>query len=374
MSDGCVDSIAKNRLKGLTDKLTGASKGVGGLISNIERAIDDIERETDCEGLKSKISLIPDKLETAIEGTLETAQQVASKFIKLAKLPKSLKGVITFAKDLIIGTIAPQLQAYIRLTQDLIKLTQTLSRLTSVIENVLPRLQQCAIDAINEEIYGLQSQIDIQINTVILNLSKQINEQLCEIGPGLQELGALLNDATVNTSQLVQQGRSLELQADSAISNTLSTIGTIGNSLTQIAPITFNIDTSSAEAFNESIANGAFDEFTNSVEEFRRLVGPSNTSAPATTGTVQLGETLTASTGTWEGDDITFAYQWYRNDVPIHNATAATYQLTSQDGNGTKIYCEVNATNVAGEDAAQTPAITTTFVTGGLFSFGQRVM
>jgi hypothetical protein len=365
---GCVDSTASSKAR----SLSGASDIIGKTTANLERLITNIEKQTDCENLKDLISGVPFNLDDLIEGATDQVERIASTFLPLLKIPQSLQGVISRIKKHILGPIVAQLEAYIILTQQLIALLQLASRLASTIEQVIPRLEQCAIDTINQEIYGIQSAIDTSINTVIVRLTNQINEQLCDLGPALTDLGTILNDATINTTQVVRATQSLTQQVDQSIDSTLSTINTIGSSLQQITPITFNIDTSTKQAFNQSIASGAFTEFQQSASEFLNLAFPTNTTAPTISGTAALGDTLAADPGVWEGDDITVQYQWYRNQIPIYNATSSTYQLTVQDQQST-IYCQVTATNTAGEEAVQTDPITTTYVTGGLFSFGQRL-
>lgn len=80
---------------------------------------------------------------------------------------------------------------------------------------------------------------------------------------------------------------------------------------------------------------------------------PSNTVLPAISGTLIVGETLTCSSGTWDGDAvITYAYQWYQSDDDaIGGATNNTYALTSGEY-GIGVYCEVTATNGVGSDSA----------------------
>ena len=59
---------------------------------------------------------------------------------------------------------------------------------------------------------------------------------------------------------------------------------------------------------------------------------PQNTGAkPLVTGTPEVGETLTVSDGTWDLEELTFAYQWLRDGEPIEGATAATYVVTTDD-------------------------------------------
>lgn len=79
---------------------------------------------------------------------------------------------------------------------------------------------------------------------------------------------------------------------------------------------------------------------------------PLNTVLPAVTGTAQVGQTLTSTTGTWTGDaTITYARQWLANNVPIPGATLATYIPTS-DTVGKVIAVRVMGTNPVGVGVA----------------------
>jgi glucose/arabinose dehydrogenase len=84
------------------------------------------------------------------------------------------------------------------------------------------------------------------------------------------------------------------------------------------------------------------------------LIVPENVVAPAIKGVTRVGNTLTASNGSWKGSEpLEFSYQWLRcavlgNDcVPILGAIEATYMLTPVDF-GSSIRVAVTATNVAG--------------------------
>lgn len=79
---------------------------------------------------------------------------------------------------------------------------------------------------------------------------------------------------------------------------------------------------------------------------------PVNTEAPEITGTAQVGETLTASDGAWEGDPVPeFTYQWYADAVAIEDADADTYDPVADDI-GSVITVVVTATNSAGVSTA----------------------
>jgi hypothetical protein len=95
--------------------------------------------------------------------------------------------------------------------------------------------------------------------------------------------------------------------------------------------------------------------------------GPPNTAPPTISGQAVVGQTLTASQGTWTGTGLTFTYQWRRCDTAgaqcadISGATATTYTLAAAD-NGKTIRVEVTAKNATGETtvaSAQTGVVTT---------------
>jgi hypothetical protein len=88
---------------------------------------------------------------------------------------------------------------------------------------------------------------------------------------------------------------------------------------------------------------------------------PQNTVAPAVTGTVQVGKTVIADPGTWDGAaTITYAYQWQRCDsaglacANIAGAGAQGYKLVAADAGGT-LRVTVIATNTYGSSSAVSP-------------------
>jgi hypothetical protein len=95
-------------------------------------------------------------------------------------------------------------------------------------------------------------------------------------------------------------------------------------------------------------------------------LAPKNREVPAITGTPMEDETLTASTGLWDGPQpISVSYQWYRCDKdgnscgPIAGANAQTYKLTAADV-GATVRVTGTATNAGGSAFAtsqQTPVI-----------------
>lgn len=98
---------------------------------------------------------------------------------------------------------------------------------------------------------------------------------------------------------------------------------------------------------------------------------PTNTAAPTINDTTpERGQTLTASPGTWTGDQpITFRYQWERCNASgaacaaIAGATAQTYTVATADV-GNTLRVTVTATNATGSRSASS-AVTAVVGAGG---------
>ena len=78
---------------------------------------------------------------------------------------------------------------------------------------------------------------------------------------------------------------------------------------------------------------------------------PANTAVPSISGTAAVGQTLTASTGTWTNSPTSYSYQWQRcprgsSCVDVNN-TSQTYPVGQVDVNAT-LQVVVTATNAAG--------------------------
>jgi hypothetical protein len=84
-------------------------------------------------------------------------------------------------------------------------------------------------------------------------------------------------------------------------------------------------------------------------------VAPQNVTPPAISGDAVVGGTLTASTGTWNGSNLVFAYQWQKCDATgtssscanIAGATAGVYVPSTSDA-GSTLRVLVTATNGLG--------------------------
>lgn len=100
-------------------------------------------------------------------------------------------------------------------------------------------------------------------------------------------------------------------------------------------------------------------------------VAPANTVPPTISGTPQVGQSLTATDGTWSNSPASFAYQWLRCNgggnacASVANGTQKAYTLVGAD-EGRTIRVRVTATNADGSSSAESnqttvvaPAIST---------------
>jgi hypothetical protein len=84
---------------------------------------------------------------------------------------------------------------------------------------------------------------------------------------------------------------------------------------------------------------------------------PTSTAPPTISGTAAVGQTLTASTGSWAGSPSSFAFQWQRcnaagsNCAAVAGATGQTYVVGTGDV-GSTLRVVVTATNAAGATPA----------------------
>jgi hypothetical protein len=101
---------------------------------------------------------------------------------------------------------------------------------------------------------------------------------------------------------------------------------------------------------------------------------PVNLVLPAVSGSAQVGQVLTSSTGSWAGTTpLSYAFQWLRCDggggscVAVAGATGRSYVVASAD-KGSTLRSKVTATNKAGSASAQSaPSAVVTAGTSSIY-------
>jgi subtilisin family serine protease/fibronectin type 3 domain-containing protein len=98
---------------------------------------------------------------------------------------------------------------------------------------------------------------------------------------------------------------------------------------------------------------------------------PANTALPTISGTATVGQTLTASTGSWTESPTSYAYKWQRCDnagancTAIEGATTASYVIKAAD-QGFTLRIAVTASNSAGSSSPASSEHTAVVKTGSV--------
>jgi hypothetical protein len=104
------------------------------------------------------------------------------------------------------------------------------------------------------------------------------------------------------------------------------------------------------------IVNGGHTQMSVACQEIIRIayglenssVVPVNTVLPAITGTLEEGETVSVSTGTWTNTPTSYAYQWTAGGVAISGETSNSITL-DREASQLVLGCTVIATNASGD-------------------------
>jgi hypothetical protein len=101
----------------------------------------------------------------------------------------------------------------------------------------------------------------------------------------------------------------------------------------------------------------------------RSAASPSNTTAPAVTGTAKVGQMVTVSNGTWTGSPTSYAYQWQRctsstSCADVTSATSQSYKIVAADA-GRTLRAVVTASNADGKSTANSNETVVVAASGG---------
>ena len=354
----------------ITDEIADVGIVVDELNVNIKRVrklIDDINNATDCDTIKLKLKLTGDELDELLDDLKEEAKEIAKKYLPVVKLPApSPTSILGWVKKSVLSDVMPQILAYIKILQTAADLVGAVSELAQTAQNVLPKLEACALSLIDEQLInagiplsadqllsdGLgsvqnlaESIIQSELNKITAVISDEIAKALCNSGLAA-ELVAVV-DAIQSTKDFILAVNNLSDNVNSAINTTLQDLGAAGGDIAATTGVPFTVDTSNIQNFNASIKSGALTTTTAAADTLLAMAPPTNTVLPLITGNAIVGSTLTVSNGTWDGMDITYDYLWYRGEEPIWTATSNTYTLTTADQDNT-IKCQVQGQNAVG--------------------------
>ena len=128
----------------VTDKLKNNAVGSEELAVNIKRIrqlTKDLRATTDCDALKMKLGITGDELKELTKDIRNEAKKLLDKYLPITSIPTNPLKILSWVKKLVTGTIMPQLEAYIKLLQQVIGLIQSTQELIQAAAEVLPKIE-----------------------------------------------------------------------------------------------------------------------------------------------------------------------------------------------------------------------------------------
>jgi hypothetical protein len=189
-------------------------------INSIKSLEKTIRSHTDCQSLLFAIEVIINQQIEQLDSVVQMSGDLSDLFSPLTKLPTSIDDIIKIFKDSISKQAFRQLEASIEQAKQIIEYAAALGDLVSAIEDASVRYSECFAQAPGALTQSIKQKIDNKVDDLI--------------GPALQKVRS----------------------AAELINNTI--------------PNSINIDTSSAEAFSESVRTSSINkEFV--ISEYDRI-------------------------------------------------------------------------------------------------------
>lgn len=241
-------TIATNRINELTAQIRGFNE-YDGLRAIMIQHLKDLEDDI-TEKLKEKNKII----------------EIVAPFLKL---PLNPFAVVRFIKKFILGDKLPQIMAAINLALQIIKLLDALNQLQQEIRNAVEKLEEFVKSFPDFIVNEAQNTLDRAVLNIKADIQDKITAAICG---ELKKEDVTIDDAR-NVLTLIEQGRNalqavnqLALTVSNDLASSLSSISDIQNDIVSATGQTPAIDTSSGDAFIQSVESGAASEFITEAE------------------------------------------------------------------------------------------------------------
>ena len=329
-----------------------ASRG-SPLAANIRQINTSILAETDCTALQQKVKTALNGIKEDILSASAEITRKLDEILPLLSIPLNPAKIPKWLRRFIIGRIMPDLEATINLILRLVEITTALIELINTINEVLPRLEACAISSRDEIVRGIENEIEKSLLGIKASIENAIAEAICN---GISDAGITANNiddilsGVTAVSSLVSSIDTFKQTVDVVLESNISRVGasqTLIEDITGIPPV---IDTTDVDTFVATSTGDEYDNYKAQVQGVLNLPEPFNTVLPTISGTAAVANTLTCSNGTWTAGNngvvtnFDLSFQWMRQGQEISGAN--TYQYTPiVDDIDYPLYCKVTAEN-----------------------------
>jgi hypothetical protein len=247
----------------------------------------------------------------------------------------------------------PDLEATINLILRIIEITTALTELIKTINEVLPRLEACAISTVDT----IRSEIENEIEKTLLDIKASIEKAIAEaICDGINAAGISANDidnilsGVSNVTSIVNSVDAFKQSVDVVLNDNISRVGSSQALIQDITGIPPVIDTTDVDTFVETATSDEYSNYRTQVQGVLDLPEPVIKVLPVISGFAAVGNTVTCSNGTWTAGangvvtNFDLSFQWMRQGQEISGANTYQYSPVVDDIDY-PLYCKVTAEN-----------------------------
>ena len=329
-----------------------ASRG-SSLAASIRQINNSILAETDCAALQQKVKTALNGIKEDIMSASAEVTRKLDEILPLLSLPLNPAKIPKWLKKFVIGRIMPDLEATINLILRIIEITTALTELIKTINEVLPRLEACAISTVDM----IRSEIENEIEKTLLDIKASIEKAIAEaICDGINAAGISANDidnilsGVSNVTSIVNSVDAFKQSVDVVLNDNISRVGSSQALIQDITGIPPVIDTTDVDTFVETATSDEYSNYRTQVQGVLDLPEPVIKVLPVISGFAAVGNTVTCSNGTWTAGangvvtNFDLSFQWMRQGQEISGANTYQYSPVVDDIDY-PLYCKVTAEN-----------------------------
>lgn len=154
----------------------------------IRQAENTIRNAADCQSILFNIELIVNQTVKQLEASIENSLKLNELYGILAKIPTTLDEVIKWIKAQVLGVYFQQLKAAIEQVKEAIECANALVDLLKTVEEAVERLPECFVQVPSIIENSVKTSIDNKIENIVgpsLAKVREISDVINEAVPGL---------------------------------------------------------------------------------------------------------------------------------------------------------------------------------------------
>ena len=321
------------------------------LAYDIREITKQIRGTLDCVKIQQEVQKHLDSLKEEIFSTTNDAIKKIEETGPLTKVPLNPFKLPKFIVKQTIGRVFPDLMAALDFLKRAVELVAALADLSKAIEEVIPRLEACALSVEKQIFSEIKNIVQEGIDTLKKEISDAIADAICS---GLKDANVTQSDlknafeVIDSVSALVKDVKAIKQNVENTIENAMGLTKKYSSDIQSLTGVVPPFDTSNTQNFMMSLTSNAYTQYISDVVDVYNSPEPELVTLPVITGNVYVGETLSCSNGVWAANGVvtsnTFShnFQWYRGSMEIFGANTSTYVPVIDDVEST-LFCVVTA-------------------------------